>query len=183
MGSKTGTMGVGLVLLLLLGLVVWAAGVPRAVQDLTRPAQPYYSSDGVRAASTVYAFPSNLGNVELDTTGAIGHAVDKHGIDAIEALNMARQGLCKPYLPCGRSFYSLEEGVKGYFKCTLTSGATWLVPFLVDGLLNRLVAMTAYPTRPDYLPRIQQPGDCFPIELLPSILYDGGDDDTDQTQP
>lgn len=125
------------------------------------------------------AIRSNWGELDLDVAGALGHAVTKHGHMAEEALAKAARGDCQPYLPCGASWSSLADGTKGYFLCQLSNGQTWLVPFLADALVLRLVAMTAYPIRAGYEPRVRVPGDCAPVELLPQIWGDGGLDDGD----
>ena len=133
-----------------------------------------------QAAVGRFAFHSNWGDIGLDIEGALEHAIARHGSLARNALEMARKGHCKPYLPCGSGWDSLFEGLKGYFLCQLSNGQTWLVPFLADSLMLRLVGMSAYPVRPSYEPRVRVRGDCAPVELISAVFYDGGEYDDDR---
>lgn len=151
-----------LVLFLLLALVLLGAlllaRVPAASWELPHAVVP-----AVQQAARAGA----LSDLDLDVAGAEGHAVARHGDVARQILDAARAGRCvEVYLECGADRQAPADGTKGYMVCALPGGQLGLVPFYVDALLGRLVAMTAYAIRPGYERYVAQRDGCIPIELL-----------------
>jgi hypothetical protein len=172
--------GSGLFLLLALAALLVGALLLARAPAVALPTLPHAAAP---AAAGRYLIRSNWGEIEVTVDGAtLEHAIAGHGSMAQEALDMARRGYCQPYLPCGSNMQTLAEGLKGYFLCPLSNGQLWLIPFRADALLLRLVAFTAYPVRAGYEPRVRVRGDCVPVELLPALLYEGGDYDGDSDQ-
>jgi len=116
-----------------------------------------------------------LDQLGLDVAGAEGHAVARHGDVARQILEAARNGYCATvYLECGADPAAPADGTKGYLVCRLANGQLGLVPFYVDALVGRLVAITAYAIRPGYEQYVTQRDGCVPVELLGVFLNNEG---------
>lgn len=155
------TKSSSLVLFLLLALVLLGALLlARAPASLELP-------HAVAPAAQQAARAEALADLGLDVAGAEGHAVARHGDVARQILDAARAGRCvEVYLECGADRQAPADGTKGYMVCALPGGQLGLVPFYVDALLGRLVAMTAYAIRPGYERYVAQRDGCIPVELL-----------------
>jgi len=116
-----------------------------------------------------------LADLDLDVAGAEEHALARHGEVALQILEEARRGTCTTiYLECGADPRQPADGTKGYMVCPLAGGGLGLVPFYVDALLGRIVAMTAFVVRPGYESYVAQRDGCIPIELLSVFLDEEG---------
>ena len=112
-----------------------------------------------------------IAGMEVDVSGALGHAAQRHGSVALDILRAAQAGRCtKVYIECGANLQAPEDGTKGYMVCPLSDGGFGLVPFYVDALVGRIVAMTAFVIRPGYEKYVAQRDGCVPIESLLLLL-------------
>lgn len=156
----------------LIGLLALALLVVAALALLRAPAA---SIPAITLPHQAARAGGALEDLELDVDGAEGHAVARHGQAARDILDAARWGRCTTiYLECGADPRAPADGTKGYMVCPLAGGGLGIVPFYVDALLGRLVAMTAYVVRPGYERYVAQRDGCVPVELLGVFLDDGG---------
>jgi hypothetical protein len=159
--TKSGSMVFFLVLVLLAGAVLLLARAPAAMPPtwsaIALPRQQAAVHQAARSGAT-------LNGLDLDVGGAEGHAVAQHGDVARRILEAARAGRCTTiYLECGADPRRPADGTKGYMVCPLAGGGLGLVPFYVDALVGRLVAMTAFVVRPGYERYVAQRDGCVPI--------------------
>jgi hypothetical protein len=145
---------------LALGALVLARAPAASLPSLTLPAAPPAAQQAARAGGI-------LADLDLDVAGAEEHAVARHGQMAHNILDMARAGQCTTiYLACGADPHAPADGTKGYLICPLAGGGLGLVPFYVDALLHRLVAMTAYVVQPGYERYVTERDGCVPVDFI-----------------
>lgn len=164
----------------LLALILVAAAITLLCIFAARPAeQPMPLPQQLpRPAIMKVARSGALSGLELDVDGALPHALQRHGNVAYEILQKASAGQCvRIYLECGTDPAAPRDGTKGYMVCPLNDGAVGLVPFYVDALVGRLVAMTAFPVRPGYERYVAERDGCVPLEAILLLLKENGYDD------
>lgn len=164
----------------LLALILIAAAMALLCVLAARPAgqPPALPQQLPRPAIMKAAQAGPLSGLELDVDGALPHALQRHGNVAYEILRRASSRQCvRVYLECGADPASPRDGAKGYMVCPLNDGVVGLVPFYVDALVGRLVAMTAFPVRPGYERYVAERDGCVPLEAILLLLEENGYDD------
>ncbi len=116
-----------------------------------------------------YGIHSNLGDLDIDDQEGLAHALQRHGSIAADIMHAANSGQCRYYLQCP-GWSQVSDGMKGYMVCPLPGGQVGIVPFYVDGMMNRLVVMTAFPERKGYEQWVTRRDGCVPVDVVFGLI-------------